>query len=397
MPLQRLRHLAFEALQLRRDLPALMVWSRRLRKDPNFNFVNVDRGLEPRVATVATNEKDRLRIAERIMDAYAKAAGELKKRSALYRVSNEWVPLFNKPLQPLLLALQTRDARRLQLLLDNFFRNSISAGLCGLATDMEAAFFKKAPNGYRRRQLLVDGLYRYRLLQELMPGVHASALAIPDVGNPYGLVLDGSFVRNGADYLYYYAHQVLAELAAAPVQRATVLELGGGVGGFAYFLHSLSRAPISYVNVDLPEILCISSYQLLNLFPAKNFVLYGENNAPIAQAIAESDIALLPTFSIEAIPDDSIDVAFNSYSLAEMAPESIRNYVDHIGRTTRTAILHVNHVSNALVGADEFPFDMRKFEVRRRSRACWNLGRNLRSDEFEFLLRRRVRQLELEP
>lgn len=384
-----LKKIAGDLFQLKRDLPALLVWSRRLRHDPNFDLANVDRGLEPRPPTVLPDAQQRLQIAHRVLVAYEKAAVELQRRSPLYRVSNEWVPIFNKPLRPLLQALAARDPRQLRDLLDNFYRSSISAGLCGLATDMESAFFRSPPSGYRRRQLLVDTLYRYRLLRELMPDVSAAALAVPDVGNPYGLYIDGAFVRNGADYQYYYARRV-AQLIGAPSRRASALELGGGVGGFAYFLNTIGPTPLTYINIDLPEILCISAYQLLNLFPERKFLLYGECDSVNSTVLAGHDIALLPSFEIESLDEDSVDVAFNSYSLAEMAPASIENYVGHLSRVTRQAILHVNHVCEAVVGADDFPFDVSKFELQSRVRARWNMGRYLRSDEYEFVLRRRT-------
>ncbi len=384
-----LRKLAADMFQLRRDLPALLVWSRRLRRDPNFDLVNVDRGLKPRAPTVVPDAGQRLDIARRVVAAYEKATQELHRRSPLYRVSNEWVPIFNKPLRPLLDALAARDAQQLRNLLDNFYRSSISAGLCGLATDMEAAFFRRQPTAYRRQQLLVDALYRYRLLAELMPGLQPQSLAVPDVGNPYGVYVDGAFIRNGADYQYYYAHRV-AGLLGTPAHRPVVMELGGGVGGFAYFLNTMVPSPLTYINIDLPEILCISAYQLLNLFPDRKFLLYGERDDINSTVLAQHDIALLPSFGIESLDDETVDVSFNSYSLAEMAPASIANYVAHMSRVTRQAILHVNHVAQAVVSADDFAFDTSRFELESRVRARWNMGRYLRSDEYEFLLRRRA-------
>ena len=79
-----LRKLAGDLFQLRRDLPALLVWSRRLRHDPNFNLDNVDRGLKPRAPTVAPDAKQRLLIAQRVLEAYEKAAQELQRRSPFF-------------------------------------------------------------------------------------------------------------------------------------------------------------------------------------------------------------------------------------------------------------------------------------------------------------------------
>jgi hypothetical protein len=146
---------------------------------------------------------------------------------------------------------------------------------------------------------------------------------------------------------------------------------------------------LTYVNLDLPEILCISTYQLLNLFPDKRALLYGELARIDSSALADYDLALLPSFTIESLADDSVDVSFNSYSLAEMDQATIQNYAHHLSRVSRKAIMHVNHVSDSLVSADRFPFDSRKFNLASRTRALWNVGRNLHCDEYEFLLERR--------
>jgi putative sugar O-methyltransferase len=239
-----------------------------------------------------------------------------------------------------------------------------------------------------RIQLLIDSVYRYRLLERLVPGITPSDLKIEDFGNPYGMYVGNEFVRTSVDYQYYYAKKV-AELLENDKRRSTVVELGGGIGGFAYFLNKLRSANLTYINFDLPEILCISSYQLLNLFPEKSFLLYGETARLDSDVILASDIALLPSFAVELLGADSVDVAFNSYSLAEMDLETIQNYSSQLSRISRRNIFHVNHVANALVGADSFSFDSKKFELVSRTRALWNLGRNLNCDEYEFLFKRR--------
>ena len=167
-------------------------------------------------------------------------------------------------------------------------------------------------------------------------------------------------------------------------------ELGGGYGGLAYFLIKNCPSHFTYINLDLPEILCIASYQLLNLFPEKRFLLYGEAEHLDSTVIAAHDVALLPCFAVESLANHSVDVAFNSYSLAEMDWETIQNYTSHLSRISRKAILHVNHVRDVLVSADKFPFDMAKFELANRTRALWNFGMNHNCDEYEFLLTRKL-------
>jgi hypothetical protein len=114
-------------------------------------------------------------------------------------------------------------------------------------------------------------------------------------------------------------------------------------------------------------------------------LLYGEVETLNAQSLAKSRLVLMPSFVIEELADASVSLTFNSYSLAEMDPQTIRHYAGEISRVTQTSIFHINHVEQALLGAADFGFDDRFTQVESR-RAEWNLGRNLRSDEFEFLL-----------
>lgn len=377
-----------KVLHVARNTPYLLYCSFKMRSDPNFSLENVDKGLLPRATDSASSIASRTDAAQRIIAAYQKANIDLVSKSGLYKVSNEWVPIFRKPLLPLIDALERGDAEGLRDLLDQFFRKSISAGLCGLAADMENEFFTKKPDIYNRLRLLVDGLYRYRMVQRLLPGVSVDDLYVPDFGNPYGIYVDDKFMRTGVDYQYYYANRISGALSATG-GRKTVMELGGGIGGFAYFLNKM-QDNLTYINLDLPEILCISAYQLLNLFPEKKILLYGESEKLNTEIIARYDIALLPSFLIEDLAANSINISFNSYSLAEISPDSINNYVNQISRITSDSIIHVNHVSNAVMGADQFAFDSKKFELLSRSRALWNLGRNRNCDEYEFLLQRRA-------
>lgn len=387
---QSAKRVARNLIEFKRSLPAYTHWTRELKQDPLFELSTVDRGLLPRATPTQRSAEQRLAVAKRIIDAYRLASAAQAKHAAVYKVSNEWVPLFRKPLLPLLAALEAGDAAGLRDLLDNFFRNSISQGLCGLASDMESAFFRTKPSRRLRMQLLIDSVYRYRLLEKLLPGTTPADLQVADFGNPYGMYVGDQFLRTGVDYQYYYAKQIAEMLKGHTGPRATVAELGGGIGGFAYFLQRVVASPLTYINLDLPEILCVSSYQLLNLFPDKSALLYGESARIDSATVSNYDIALLPSFAVEFLESDSVDISFNSYSLAEMDLDTISNYAKQLSRISRQAILHVNHVSNSLVSADNFPFDAGKFELGSRTRALWNLGRNLNCDEYEFLLKRRA-------
>lgn len=370
---------------LKRNLPVVINWCWKMRNDPMFKLCNVDSGLLQRPTFGDRSEAQRLEVAKRIVNAYQLAIENQAQKKSVYKVSNEWVPIFQKPLKPLLVALEKGDAIALRDVLDNFFRNSVSAGLIGLPVDMSEVFFGgKPPGRMMRTRLLIDQVYRYRLLEKLIPHVQPEDLYIEDVGNPYGLQIDNKFIRIGADYQFYYANRV-KKLLDHSNGRSIVAELGGGIGGFAYYLKKCTNDDVTYINMDLPEILCISAYQLLNLLPEKRIALYGEVDCYDTKSLLGFDLLLMPSFIVESIPDNSVDVVFNSYSLAEMDQPTIWNYTKQLSRVCKKTIMHVNHVRDSLVSANDFPFDKEKFSLISCERAEWNLGRNLRCDEYEFL------------
>jgi hypothetical protein len=54
-------------------------------------------------------------------------------------------------------------------------------------------------------------------------------------------------------------------------------------------------------------------------------------------------------------------------------------------------ILHVNHNKLSEVVADSFGIDPQQFDLLYKIPAFWNLGRNDKMDEYEYLYKRVVR------
>jgi hypothetical protein len=94
----------------------------------------------------------------------------------------------------------------------------------------------------------------------------------------------------------------------------------------------------------------------------------------------------MPSFELDKLQNNTCDLVFNSYSLAEMSPETIEHYVlksaDLI--KNRGWFFHVNHTEHSLVSARDFPIP-NDFLLIYEKLAEWNLGRNSNMDEYEFL------------
>ena len=102
------------------------------------------------------------------------------------------------------------------------------------------------------------------------------------------------------------------------------------------------------------------------------------------------DFILMPNFEINKVKNETIDLSFNSYSLAEMDHDAIFNYIKIICSATKKYFLHLNHCKYAKISADQFPIDYDKFFLLSRSATMWGKvsNRNPEIDEHEFIYER---------
>jgi putative sugar O-methyltransferase len=353
---------------------------REYRNDSNFNLNLVECGFQDQPC----NFDDETAI-QRIIKAYNKS--KLIQRSAgpAFQVSNEWLPIYEKPLKKIMAALKNEDIGDVRRQYHNFMRDDCSTGLHGLPVDMNKLFFSGNISNRNKKRFLCDSIHRYHLWKSLLGDTHTVRnLVAPCIGNPYGSMIDGVFVRTGADYLHYYA-TVIARLIRKS-ERRIVVELGGGYGGMAYYL-CRDNQNFTYVDFDLPENMALTAYYLLNALPKHKVLLFGEAELT-PQIVNEYDIIIMPSFEIMKLQDKSVDVIFNSYSLAEMSAETITTYIHEFMRVNKGYILHVNHNKDSEVVADNFGIDPTQFDLIYKIPAQWNGGRNLNMDEYEYLYKR---------
>jgi putative sugar O-methyltransferase len=169
-------------------------------------------------------------------------------------------------------------------------------------------------------------------------------------------------------------------------QTPVVAELGGGYGGMAYYL--LRDNPnVTYIDFDLPENMALTAYFLINSFPNKKIALYGEVEIN-SETIRNYDGVILPNFMTHEFADNSTDLIFNSYSLAEMSENTISKYISEFTRISRNYILHVNHNERSVVKADDFKIEDNGFSLLYKIPALWNLVRDAEMDEFEYLYKK---------
>ncbi len=357
---------------------AIQAGRNRFASDPNFRPDLVPTYFLPRIR----DGQDDSAIVKRIIAAYRKAKALQPGTGEAFNVSNEWLSIYERNLGPVMKALAEGDVEHVQSMYQNFFRDPCSTGLAGLPIKIPNLFGGGPIKPKYRQYIMCDVLHRYNLWRTRTGNKYpAEALSAPIVGNPYGYTVDGVFVRACGDYQHYYAHAIGELLVSCP--NNVVVELGGGFGGLAFYL--LRDHPmVSYVDFDLPEASALASYYLMKSLPDVPIRLYGE--VELSPALLKvPGLTIMPSFEIVNMPPMSTAVSFNSYSLAEMSPSTVRVYLDEIARITQGYLLHVNHNRNAVLSADDFGVEKRGFQLLNREIAGWTLGINPESDEYEYL------------
>ena len=337
-----------------------------LCSDKNYILQSVEDGF----AQKRNDVQDPL-IFERIIRSYNKAKAVQFDSPGFYQVSNEWLPIFEVYLGEVMATLKNGNVDRLKSIYNNFFRDPCSVGLHGLPLDMFKCFFSGHISDRHKKLFLTDVLYRHRLWKNLVgPSFGIESLESPLRGNPYGYYIGRTFIKAGSEYQHYYA--ILIEKLVRGDCHKTVVELGAGYGGMAYYLVR-DNSDLTYIDFDLPENVALTAFYLLTCFPDKKIALFGEMDLS-QDKVEDYDLILMPNFEIHKVKDQSVDLTFNSYSLAEMSKETIENYIHHFNRFTNKFIFHVNHNRNSVVRADEFSIDLDKFDLIVRAPALWNLA-----------------------
>jgi len=304
----------------------------RFRDDARYNLLSVRDGFAPR-----PNEDDDTAVLQRICDAYIHTTARQPLAERAYEPTRWWNGVRKTSLGPVRRALASRDLVVLDGMYRNFFRDPCSAGLIGVPYKMSEAYRGRSFDDCSGRLFLSDALHRIDYWKELTGNrFDLHDLAGPDVGNPFGILLDGILVRSGTESQHYSAQRI-AELL--PPGKAVVAEIGGGFGGVAYYILR-GRPQISYCNFDVPESIALSCYYLLKLFPHLEFLLYGEY-ASIGACLAQHSVALLPVFELNRLPTKSVDVTFSSHTLSGLTRPAMTEYLDQIVRITRKFFLYV--------------------------------------------------------
>ena len=241
----------------------------------------------------------------------------------------EWIGLNYRPLVG---AIERGDLETLSALLVNFNREQMAVGTGAGYDDLVR---------YRRpwlgRTYVRTVWCRYRRLLA-SSGVDPDTVACPMIGNPAGPLIRGRAIPSETLRHAYKAHQIVSILS--PRLANTVMEIGAGFGGCGYeVMRGQSQAVARYLLFDIPEVAFISGYFLIEALPDRLVRLAGEG--PVNAT--DYTIGVFPHYSIEELPDRSVDLVFNSNSFSEMDCRTSGAYIRVVERVCRRYIFHVNH------------------------------------------------------
>jgi hypothetical protein len=295
---------------------------------------SVKKGFKDHGPGVATGDALYITIFKRLLDSYNKAKAEQENIDQPYRVGHMWQSILDRQFVDLVTPLRGNDALKLQALLENFHRERFSLTAGGGSDDYYA--MKKNP---LYKYQFVNSWYKYYNIYKEVAGDHPQ-LTYPLVGNSVGLHHDGQIIPLNAIRYHYYATEILSLLR--DVNNPVICEIGGGLGGQAYKILSNSDRAITYILLDIPEMLVISSYFLMAALPGKKFLLYGDGPLD-SGSLDQYDVILMPNFMLPQLGDETVDLFFNACSFSEMDSVTVEEYIRQIERICRKYFMHINH------------------------------------------------------
>jgi putative sugar O-methyltransferase len=357
------------------DLARLAVrCERHFAGDARYALRSVSEGFAARI----DDQSDDAALLDRICTAYIKAVERDQHAPAIYKATEWWELQRRWTLKPVIQALATRDFEALQRMYGNFFRDPCSAGLI-VVQSMAKDHFGERIKDIDRRVYLADALYHIDYWKAQTGGGYAMRdLSGPAIGNPFGVVIDGTLLRAGAAYQHYCAHRIRCLLQPG---AATVIEIGGGFGGMAYYLLR-DTTSLTYIDFDVPESIALTSYYLLKAFPQLKFLLYGEEELT-EETISRADVVLMPVFELAAMPEASADVVFCSHSISDLSHGAMVAYLNDIARITQDHFLYLGNSSSGKAITELVKSEYHSFRLAEMRFSGWHSHRIAGPSEIE--------------
>lgn len=302
-------------------------------------------------------------LINRIFSSYKKMKKAQLNVNKIYQPSTLWKNHLKKDYQIMQEAYLLNDYKKFSFFLKNFGNWDKYLGI------EHNILLKRYNNNFILRKYLkceiFDRLFKtwkyFGNSQKEIKNLNA-----PEFGNQIGVYLNNSFVTIGS-----FFNNIIAKLLIPYIdekKRTVVADLGGGYGKLGYYLLNKKKNSC-FIDFDLPETLCLASYYLMKTWPKKKSLLYGEKVFRSSDTKIY-DLIFLPSFEIEKLKDNSIDLFLNKNSLGEMNPDLAMHFINNICRVTNF-FFHMNHENTknifeknikSLINS-EYPINNKKFKL----------------------------------
>ncbi len=324
----------------------------------NIQSLSLENGLveRPENHSGDTNE-----IIARICKMYQRLKADDQNINPLYKAGGEWDNYINerKTFYDDLLNDNIEGAHKI---LSNFWRNKLGPIVKEYAKfeqiqNNETEFIDRFVNRVSKNYLIWKELYDSNL----------DELKVPNIGNYWGLEIEGHVVVPKATR--YHAHAQQVKNLTTDVDHPVFAEIGGGYCGLANFM--LRDIPnLTYIDFDLPETLVIGAYYIMSAYPDKKILLYGEYDSINDVRVEDYDCMFLPNFELPNFHHNTVDVFYNSFSLSEMPKPTSTEYISHIQNVCRRYFLHNNMDRKGVINrgfertpASEYVIDKNVFKL----------------------------------
>jgi len=162
-----------------------------------------------------------------------------------------------------------------------------------------------------------------------------STLIRPNIGCCHGIKI-GPTIWYIRDFDNLLAAKAISDLSLGN-KNLSIMEIGGGFGGFAYWLYKLGFRDITVY--DTPQMNIIQQYYISKSLPEAKISFYDDLNKP---EMKSSEIKILPYWHLETIPSKSYDVSVNMDSFPEIPLPIAKDYLKKIVHTTKKYFYSMN-------------------------------------------------------
>ncbi|AFY38486.1 hypothetical protein Lepto7376_2195 [[Leptolyngbya] sp. PCC 7376] len=300
----------------------------------------------------ALDNPNRIKVAERLLNAYHQSLGDEKKSNLNRNGEDLWTGILRDELPDLMEAIDKGNAKKLADYLRDFGKSFVWFGgvttcidgynrnldpkqvsltyldkLVCLGESLGILRFENPENGPwgNNLQVNVD-----QLINDIEQVLNIS------ISPPLNIIHTDGLTTDKGLFHYRHIHGLYSAIRIAKLTncQGRVCELGGGIGITAMYSRRLGI--LDYTLLDLPITCLLAGHYLLHSIGLDDVVLYGESNS-------SGSIKILPYWECVNLKHKNYKLTINQDSLPEIDDNLIQEYLVQIRRITTDFFLSINH------------------------------------------------------